>query len=270
MPVTFSCPSCQQMISAAVPPATQVQCPLCSQTVTVPQTAPPMLKSVASPVTLPPQHFVGQPQNLGLAVAALVSGILGIVTCPLVGLPAILLGWLALRKIQRDPVRYGGRGMAVAGLCTGGVSLVLALIGSVFLFPIISSAMLDRQERKNRSECAARVRKIADQLFFHAQRDGKFPKNFDVIVAHSELKWADFNCPSDVPDTESYFYVPGYDLLSNTEQIILYENPNIHGGEGGHILTVDNQIEFVYSPEFEERVEAITLPDGTPYAPHED
>ncbi|MCG8407300.1 MAG: DUF4190 domain-containing protein [Phycisphaerales bacterium] len=268
--MTFGCPSCRQMISAAVPSGTQVQCPLCHQRVIVPEVSPSSPEPVRAPVMMQYSQHVDQPQHHGMPVAALIFGILGLVACPLLGVPGLLLGWLSLNRIKRDPIRYGGRGMAIASLCTGGVSLVFLFLAAIYIYPIFKTGIREHQEFENREDCELHVRSIADALFYYAQRGGKFPPDLDVLIDQGELTQANLNCPSDAPDSISYYYVPGYELLSDPEQIILYENPLIHGGDGGHILTVGNTISFVESPEFEERIGAITLPDGMPFAPHED
>src|SRR4026209_1200286 len=63
----------------------------------------------------------------GLAIAALVLGIIGFFTVGLVGVGAIVgivLACLAMSRIKRDPWQYGGRGLAHAGLVLNIVSLV--------------------------------------------------------------------------------------------------------------------------------------------------
>ena len=63
----------------------------------------------------------------GLAIAALVLGIIGFFTVGLAGVGAIVgivLACLAMSKIKRDPWQYGGHGMAVAALVLNIVALV--------------------------------------------------------------------------------------------------------------------------------------------------
>lgn len=62
--------------------------------------------------------------------------ILGILSLPLIccfggiwlGLPAALLGFLGMRNADRDPDRYGGRGMAVGGMVLGVVGFLATLV----------------------------------------------------------------------------------------------------------------------------------------------
>jgi len=74
-----------------------------------------------------------QPPNLrkGLAIASLVLGIVSIPTLGLLvvgGVTGIILGAVALSKIKNNPQVYGGRGLAIAGIITSAVSLVLICV----------------------------------------------------------------------------------------------------------------------------------------------
>ncbi len=82
----------------------------------------------------------GRSLPTGMAVASLILGILGILTAffllgGLLGLVAVILGVLALGKIKRGEA--DGRGMAIGGIVTGAIALVLtigflAIVGSFF------------------------------------------------------------------------------------------------------------------------------------------
>ena len=77
-------------------------------------------------------------QTSGLAVASLVSGILGWTFLPLLGsLVAILTGHLARGEIRRANGQLDGDGLAVAGLVLGWIAIgigVLTLLLVVFVF----------------------------------------------------------------------------------------------------------------------------------------
>jgi hypothetical protein len=84
----------------------------------------------------PPYGWAPVPRRgAGMATAALVLGIIAIVLCftafggILLGLLAVVLGAVALRRARRGEAE--GHGRAVAGVVTGGLGLVL---GVVFLF----------------------------------------------------------------------------------------------------------------------------------------
>jgi uncharacterized protein DUF4190 len=76
----------------------------------------------------PPPRPVKQ-QSQGLAIAALVTGLLGLVFgCfgPLPGVAAVVLGWMALSQIKRmpDPGSSSSKPMAIIGIVTGGLTIV--------------------------------------------------------------------------------------------------------------------------------------------------
>jgi hypothetical protein len=64
-----------------------------------------------------------------LAIISLVCGILSICLCGvLTGIPAIITGYMAKNNVDANPNQYGGRGMAMAGIILGGVSIVLTIL----------------------------------------------------------------------------------------------------------------------------------------------
>lgn len=83
------------------------------------------------------------PQNNPLAIASLVCGIISL---PMViccyGLPfnvlAIIMGFIAVGQIDKSPDTMTGRGMAIAGIVTGVVSLIL-LVLQVLVFGVMMS-----------------------------------------------------------------------------------------------------------------------------------
>ena len=71
------------------------------------------------------------PPRKGLAVASLVLGLLGTVCFGLFGvvpLAAVVLGFVALNRVARQPDLYGGRGLALGGIATGGLGLALTAV----------------------------------------------------------------------------------------------------------------------------------------------
>ena len=72
----------------------------------------------------------------GLAVASLVLGIVSLVICwlgILTAVPAAICGHAALRAIKAEPTEYGGGGMAIAGLITGYIGLLVSGISFIFI-----------------------------------------------------------------------------------------------------------------------------------------
>lgn len=84
-------------------------------------------------------------QDNGLAVASMVLGIVSLTGFGLLtGIPALILGLIALRR------KVGERGMALAGVITGGVATLLSLLffGVMILFIIIGAMSADNSSNQ--------------------------------------------------------------------------------------------------------------------------
>lgn len=80
------------------------------------------------------------PQTNGMAIAALVCGCLGFVTC-ISGIAAIILGHIARKQIRESGGTQQGDGMALAGLILG--YIITALLVGYIVFIIVAIATTD-------------------------------------------------------------------------------------------------------------------------------
>lgn len=79
----------------------------------------------------PPMQFPGAAnKQQGFAIASMICGIVSIVCCLgiFAGVPAVILGIMGMNKEKADPAHYGGRGMALAGVITGGIGSLFGVI----------------------------------------------------------------------------------------------------------------------------------------------
>jgi hypothetical protein len=70
----------------------------------------------------------------GMAIAALFIGIMNLFLFGLFGVGAItgiIVGFIALSKIRKAPMEYGGKGMATAGLTMSGLSVILSFVAII-------------------------------------------------------------------------------------------------------------------------------------------
>lgn len=77
----------------------------------------------------------GQGQPMGdhpKAQTAMILGILGLVCCGLLAIPAYIIGNNAVKEIDASGGQYGGRGMANAGKICGLIGIVLMILGIIF------------------------------------------------------------------------------------------------------------------------------------------
>ena len=75
------------------------------------------------------QQVYGARKTPGLAIAGFISAILGIFVAGIpLGILAIIFGAVSLAKINGDPMRYSGKGLAIAAIIIGAIAIVGALI----------------------------------------------------------------------------------------------------------------------------------------------
>jgi hypothetical protein len=68
-----------------------------------------------------------------------VCGVLSFVCCSIfTGIPAIVLGIMAINKEKNDPQRYSGKGMAIGGIVMGALSI---LIASVYVLALLAGVI---------------------------------------------------------------------------------------------------------------------------------
>jgi hypothetical protein len=86
------------------------------------------------------QMVPGQVPVQGLSIASMVCGIVSLLICcvwyvaPVLGLVAVVLGFVALAKIKSDPARNRGKGMAITGVVTGALALICS--GTIAYFAL--------------------------------------------------------------------------------------------------------------------------------------
>ena len=126
--------------------------------------------------SIPPQtpetlDYAASPQDVkrGMAIAALVCGLLGLLSfCPIfivLALLGIIFGIIALVRAANHPGRHTGRGMAIAGICCGGVGLlIMPAMSLAILLPSLSRA----REITKRAVCTSNLKGIGTGMLVYA------------------------------------------------------------------------------------------------------
>jgi hypothetical protein len=108
----------------------------------------------------------------GMAIAALVLGILSIFTCGLTTIPAIILGIVSLVKIERSGGSLTGRGFAVAGIVVPVVLIPMIAL----LMGIMMPALARTRQVAFRMVCATNLSGIGKAMQIYADDyDDAFP-----------------------------------------------------------------------------------------------
>jgi len=110
----------------------------------------------------------------GMAIAALVLGILGIFTCALTAIPAIILGIVSLVRIEKSGGSLTGRGFAIAGIIVPAVALpVIAL-----MMGIMMPALARTRQIAFRMVCGTNLAGIGKAMQIYANDyEGAFPRS---------------------------------------------------------------------------------------------
>jgi hypothetical protein len=180
------------------------------------------------------------------------------------GIAGGVVGLVAMRKMNREPHRYGGRGMAVAGAIIGGVCLLFT-IAAVWLLFVFWNAIggtftaIDQQMM-----CETNLTQVARALSQYEREFGAYPKSLEVLVADGRLTVNDVTCPGAAAGATSYHYVPGHTSAAGASQVVVFDDPKNHAG-GGCVVHADGGVEWLDNPQFSAAVGAVKKADGTAF-----
>ncbi|HEV8292659.1 MAG TPA: DUF4190 domain-containing protein [Tepidisphaeraceae bacterium] len=186
-----------------------------------------------------------------LAIASLICGLLFFLPL-LAAVLAIVFGWMARGRIANNP-QYRGRGMALAGMILGTLSIV-GFFGSIPL-------MLESQRQRNRIRCMSNLRQISLATIMYSN-DNKAralppdPSPLNKYLGNSAV-WICPECQQPVAGgggggvASSYIYLgsklgPSMRKLRYPSQTILaYEPLSNHDGRGFCAVFLDGHCEWV-------------------------
>jgi prepilin-type processing-associated H-X9-DG protein len=181
--------------------------------------------------TRPSGTMPGAPTS-GLAVTSLVLGIMGCTA--LVGL---VLGIIALVRINKSQGRQGGRGLAIAGIC---VSAVMLLFGLPVMAGMLLPALAKAKQRAQSINCMNNLRQLGVAARTYAQSSGDrlpYATNWcDVLQPHVNRQNV-FYCPAEKSQLCGYGYNAALSGLVvgdvNPLTVMFFEIPggwNVSGG----------------------------------------
>ncbi len=148
------------------------------------QTDPPLLAALTP----------GRPERNGLAVASLILGVAGLVCLgPIAGIPALLLGIIALSRSKRQPGQGTNNGFAIAGIALGVASFVFVFILAGIFLPTWAKV----RDRARSVQCMSNLKQLGvGTLIYANDHGGAFPDDLTQLRGmgfEPRVLW----CPSD-------------------------------------------------------------------------
>jgi prepilin-type processing-associated H-X9-DG protein len=117
-----------------------------------------------------------EPKTNRLAITSLVLGCLGLLTCGITSLVGVVLGLVALVRINRSRGQLGGKGMAVAGTVVSVVVLLLALVAAAVLLPLLAKEKQKAAQKATSIRCMSNIRQLNLGLMMYvSDNNDRFP-----------------------------------------------------------------------------------------------
>jgi prepilin-type processing-associated H-X9-DG protein len=110
------------------------------------------------------QPVAAPPRTSGLAVTSLVLGCLGLLSCGITALVGLVLGIIALVRINKSNGQLGGRNLALAGTIVSAALLLLAPIPAAMLLPALAKA----KQKAAAIHCMNNVKQLNLALIMYA------------------------------------------------------------------------------------------------------
>lgn len=139
---------------------------------------------------------LAQPQTCGLAVAALVMGILSIFCSIILAIPAIICGIIALVKISKSQGQLKGNGFAIAGIA---VPVVVTVFITPLLLAILMPALSKTKQIAARVVCGTNLKGLSTAMIVYMNDyDDEYPTPdawCDLLMQEADVAPQTFQCP---------------------------------------------------------------------------
>jgi prepilin-type processing-associated H-X9-DG protein len=195
---------------------------------------------------VPPPLPATAAKTSGLAITSLVLGILGLVTCGITILLSapigLILGIVSITKIGKSQGQLKGRGLALAGIITSGVSLLLIPIFAAMMLPALAAAKQKAQEINcvnNEKQLALAVRIYAGDNGDHFPPAATWCDAIHTAVGAEKV----FKCPAAPAGSRcDYAFNAKLDGLAegsvNPRTVMLFETEGGWNASGGPELMI--------------------------------
>lgn len=183
------------------------------------------------------------PKTSGLAIASLVCGVLGFFLCGISSLAGLIMGPMALSRINRSNGQLQGRGLAMGGIVVSAVTLLLVPIMAAMLLPALSKA----KSRATTVQCMNHVKQLSLGFMMYANdSNDTFPAGnvwCDKLMPYVQQAQV-YQCPADRSGQRSSYAfnskVAGRslkDIKNPSQTVLVFETSGGWNVSGGPELT---------------------------------
>jgi hypothetical protein len=219
---------------------------------------------ISSPATAAPPIAS---KTSGLAIAALVCAILSIFTCMITTIPAIILGIIALVKINNSAGRLKGSGMAIAGMVVPVVAIPIVAL----LMGILMPALARTRQIAFRMTCGTNLSGLSKAMMLYENDYDRYPtpnKWCDLLIENCEVTPEMFLCKGASEGPCNYALNKNIAELGTSSQgdiVLIFETypgwnqvggPEIlttenHQGDGCNVAFISGDVKFVEASDIE-------------------
>lgn len=185
-----------------------------------------------------------------LAIWSLILGILSITCLWLLGsIPAIILGILAVKNIDRSGGTLKGRGIGVAGIVTGSVGIFAGLFAVGIFASMAMPAYNQIQGRAMQTRQVNQIKQIVIACRYHAaEQNGAFPESLEALVEAGHLGGGEDPQPISTGDGV-FLYRPGLGETSPIEEVFVASPAPV--GRKRVVGRVDGVVEVISEEDFQ-------------------
>jgi prepilin-type processing-associated H-X9-DG protein len=186
----------------------------------------------------------GPAKTSRLAVASLVLGILGLLTCGITSLVGLVLGIIGLVKVNRSNGQLSGKGLAIAGICTSALFLLMVPLYAAMLLPALAKA----KARAQSISCMNNVKQLSLGVMMYASSGGdKFPKadQWCDAIRTQAGSGKIFQCPADLQGGRSSYAfnknlseLPTKNVPNSARTVMIFESEGGWNQSGGRETAV--------------------------------
>jgi len=147
----------------------------------------------------------GSPKTSGVAVASLVLGFLGLITCGLTALIGVVLGFIALSRIKNSNGQIGGRGIALTGTIVSAVCLLMIPLTLGMLVPALGRA----SHKASAVHCMNNIKQLnLGVIMYASDNKDSFPIGTtwcDALAPYLRNSSKLFICPQGAPNQRCHY-----------------------------------------------------------------